>query len=205
MKNVLISLALVFGVTTTAHAIPIQLNQAQFLAATSGLTTVVEDFESFAVGGLASPVTLANATYTAIVPQIRENTNNSPTKRLFENAPDPATGRNFTALLANTTLFGADVATLVPLDLDVLDITVVGGSGVLNVQASFASLNEFFAVSDPLGLISLSFKNIGDGLGSTAWGFDNVTTAAADVPTPATLALFGIGLAGLGWLRRKKA
>jgi hypothetical protein len=42
---------------------------------------------------------------------------------------------------------------------------------------------------------------------SWAWGLDDLmyTSASATVPAPATLALFGLGLAGLGWARRKKA
>ena len=35
--------------------------------------------------------------------------------------------------------------------------------------------------------------------------FVGSTTAEATVPAPATLALFGLGLAGLGWSKRKKA
>ena len=46
---------------------------------------------------------------------------------------------------------------------------------------------------------------------TSVWAYDvlNVTSAElppeGNVPTPATLALFGLGLAGLGWSRRRKA
>jgi hypothetical protein len=43
-----------------------------------------------------------------------------------------------------------------------------------------------------------------DGNISSYYFIDSLTLTASAVPTPATLALFSIGLAGLGWSRRKK-
>lgn len=56
-----------------------------------------------------------------------------------------------------------------------------------------------------------TFQTLGVTPGDYTWSWgsggtaDSITLRFVDVPTPATLALFGLGLAGLGWRRRKKA
>ena len=78
-----------------------------------------------------------------------------------------------------------------------LDIQIRGEE----TQSLVNALNEFVGVSDPLGIITVSFTNLGFGPVTSTWGIDNVTTAsgvAGTVPEPTTLAIFGLGLAGLG-------
>ena len=49
------------------------------------------------------------------------------------------------------------------------------------------------------------------GLGDEGWGLENIVISASvdsgqsQVPEPATLALMGLGLAGIGWRRKKAA
>lgn len=89
----------------------------------------------------------------------------------------------------------------------------LGGQSVtFNLYDAGDSLLESVAIS---GLLPVAFTASGvtridavqpnDGW---AFAFDDLTfdtTATGDVPAPLTLALFGLGLAGLGWSSRKKA
>lgn len=201
MYTALLKLAFLLLVTLASPpslALPIELSRPAFTAAISGMEVVVEDFEPFIVappdfGRLESPVTLANATYISVFPQIRDQ--GTGTKQLFEDFPDPEEGRLFSLFPEGTTLFGADVATYVPQDSEVLWVQVTGGSGTVTSIASFAERDDFFAVVDPLGLTSIRFRNLGDlDMSVKAWGIDNVTTGRISVPNPPAIALVCIAL-----------
>jgi hypothetical protein len=55
------------------------------------------------------------------------------------------------------------------------------------------------------GITSLSFGFLDDPYTDNLGGISLEVLIESTVPVPATLALFGLGLAGLGWSRRKKA
>ena len=52
--------------------------------------------------------------------------------------------------------------------------------------------------------VTLQFKNINLGPGIDL-GLDNVIVEGASIPEPATLALMGLGLAGIGFRRKLQA
>jgi hypothetical protein len=192
-------------VANMASAVPIELTAAQFTSQTVGLATIIENFEGFVTGNQSNPLTIANG--TAIfpgVPYVLAEPISCPnsTNCLIDNS-NITSPRIFSALPTGTTYWGADIGQVLfgfsnigQIQVsDPLRVTVVGGSGILTIEAIG---RDFWGFHDTLGISSVSFLNLGSGGTIANYSFDNVTTANS-VPTPSTLMLL---LAGGLWFGR---
>lgn len=85
---------------------------------------------------------------------------------------------------------------------DIIPIDPVTFSSFLDLQTSFGQTLGMGIIED------LANLNLNYAIDLADYGLDSFTLrvqGVSAVPTPATLALFGLGLAGLGYSRRKKA
>jgi hypothetical protein len=193
--------AMMVGVSGAAHALPSMVDYNDINAAT------LEDFESYPPNVDQSAMeTYTGFTATTTAGNWRVSTSSflCQSDQCLINANSGGDTRTFDTFAAGTNYFGFD---LYPFGtVDQFQITVTGGSGTQIFNVMGPGLLGF---GDPTGLTSVSILNLGNVSGSIAnYGVDDVITGlTADVtpvPEPASLALFGAGLAGLGLMRRRR-
>ncbi|MGE0377876.1 MAG: PEP-CTERM sorting domain-containing protein [Planctomycetaceae bacterium] len=194
------------ALSTTTHAFPVSLTQAQFNTAAGG-SAVVEDFEGFMTGDQSNPFVFANGRYST--PGIARilDTGTFGTTKILITGNQITDLRTFDLFPVGTTLVGMDLFYISPLDL--FDIMVTGGSGVLNISQTGSSLGTFLGVQDPLGITSITFSNPGQptvpGSSVSNYSFDNIQTASgSEVPEPASVVLFGLTALGMGVVARRR-
>lgn len=189
-----------WGWSNTSHAFPVALTQAQFNTAAGG-SAVVEDFEGFSTGIKPNPFVFVNGRLT-------EGSLNSPvvgggfgpTNTLFTQTIDQV--RTFDLFPLGTTLVGMNLFYIQSSNL--LDITVTGGSGTLNISQTGSILGTFLGFQDLLGIASITFLNQGTMFGAGNYSFDNFqTVSAASVPEPAGVVLFGLTVLGMAVAARR--
>jgi len=194
-----------------------------FLGAVPGAGT--EDFESFGAGtspplALSFPGSItANLTGTGGV-VIADNTYNGRFATSGTKWLSVSSNNNFTITFSSAVsafgFLGTDIGDYVNgnLTLSLTDSSNVVTQQIVNhTTGSTADNNVLFWGFTDAGnsYKSISFSNPG---GGDVFGFDDLTVGnllqtpqqpTAPVAEPGTLALFGLGLAGLGFARRRKA
>lgn len=181
----------------------------------AGSITGSEDFNSFVadIALSATPTALSGGMSVSSQAAGGWNIDAAPFSNDFECDLDGTTricGSNSNVLTfgfaSGISAFGADFSSLNDLaDRTVFDLyngaTLIGSLGTPQVPGQ---LDQFWGFVGNAGEIVTSIQTRRVGAGDT-FGVDNVEIAGAAIPEPSIFALFGLGLAGLGWSRRKKA
>lgn len=193
------TLTIVILAVSGAHAAPtLYTNEADFLVAVSGYTTISEGFESSdwdvtRPDGFAGSVTSQGVTWDA-GELLRTGSGWARTGSygVFDSYGDPG------IISVTTTPFvgvGGWFATTDTSGIVVdIDGQYVGAYGI-----GENSPHTFFGVVDTDGFFSVTFRST-----SGHWGADDFTIATQIIPTPGAIILGSIGIGLVGWLRRRR-
>ena len=154
--------------------------------------TVLENFNGPLNAGLTITGSHVNLSGNRLNDQINDGVGVTSTVFSFA-APILAFGGSFD--LAGPG--GQGTGIIVTLDL------VGGGQTVLTQQIPSYFSDNFWGFVSTEAFSAVRFSTGTQAVGFETYRLDNLRYAAAPVPTPAALGLFGMGLIGLGMIRRK--
>ncbi len=123
--------------------------------------------------------------------------------------PSPGSSPNFAIDGVGPTGFPNIFHSATAAATEVLTITLASASELTSLtlfgRTNCCSDRNIYNVSlkDASGIVLQSFSGL-DATGSSDSGTVTLLDTSVPVPAPATLALFGFGLVGLGWARRKQ-
>ena len=199
MKKIITVSLVLLSVAVSAQAAPtLYTNEANFLAAVSGYTTISEGFESSdwdvtRPAGFAGSVTSQGVTWDAseLLRTLSGSWARTGSYGLFDSVGDPDIISATTPFVGVGGWFATTDATGLVVDIDG---QYVGAYGL-----GANSDHKFFGVVDTDGFSSVTFR-------STAghWGADDFTIATQTIPAPGAVLLGGIGAGLVGWLRRRR-
>lgn len=202
-KKYLAALAgvIMVGFSGAARALPTLVAYNDINAAT------VEDFESYAPAVLSTNenfigFTVVSANGNLVVDSSGFFCSSAANQCLYDQTIDGT--RTLNGFAAGTNYLGLDLSVVDSHDEFQIDVTGVSGAATFNVTGG-----GLLGFGDTAGLVSVIFSNLGRTGGAGNFSFDDVITGPTangntDVPEPASIALFGAGLAGLGLTRRRR-
>ena len=196
MKLRIIATALAFVISSTsAQAAPSLIAYGDINQAT------LEDFEDSSIPTFpGSTYAFDGFDYSSGSTRVSAGGNSCPNSSecVFAGGASGLSGRLLDVFQSGTIAIGLEIGKV--RDSDDVKATVVGASGSMTFSNIASGLIGFL---DPLGLISVTFDNLGAGGGVGNYGFDNVITGTTVVPLPAGLPLLAVSLLALGLLRRR--